>query len=99
MAMLDPFAASIPAARSTYGGHTTTSSRACPETCGKKSRKKSRVWSGVLYIFQLAAISFVLIRRPFRFEMEERYLNDLVCRQRARRRAKYECQREQSESS
>src|SRR3981081_515639 len=96
MATLEPFTASIPAARSTYGGHTTISSPGCPETCGKKSRKKSRVWSGVLYIFQLAAISFVLIRKPFRFEMEERYLNDLVFRRRPRMRAKWQDQRKRS---
>src|SRR5258708_22400277 len=97
MATLDPFAASIPAARSMYGGHTTISSRVCPATCGKKSRKKSRVWSGVLYIFQLAAISFVLMRRPFQFEIEGPYLNDSVVQRRARMRANWQCQRAQNE--
>src|SRR4030081_3614650 len=94
--MLDPFAASIAAGRSRNGGHTTISSRACPETSGKKSRKKLRVWSGVLYIFQLAALTFVRIIEPFRFGMDTWCSNDEVFPQRARMRARLMGQRARS---
>src|ERR1700682_6261341 len=61
MAMPEPFGGGSAVSMQRYVGQTTISSRVCPATSGKKSRKKSRVWSGVLYIFQLAAITFILM--------------------------------------
>src|SRR5437764_15352053 len=58
MAIWEPLAASSAEWRSTQGGQTTISSRSCPFTNGMKSWKNCRDCSGVLYIFQLAAISF-----------------------------------------
>src|SRR5690242_12870165 len=59
MAILEPFAASTAAGMHTKGGQTAISSRVWLATRGRKARKKSRAWSGVLYIFQLAAMSFL----------------------------------------
>jgi hypothetical protein len=64
MATFDPLASSIAAGKSMKEGQTTISSRVCPETRGRKLLKKSRVWSGVLYIFQLAAITFLRMMKP-----------------------------------
>src|SRR5215510_14334941 len=67
MAICEPSAAFRAACRSTYGGHTAISSRVCSNTCGRKALKKSSVCVGFLYIFQLAAISFLrAIRYPFK---------------------------------
>ena len=41
------------------GGQTTISSRLWSQILGRKELKNARVCSGVLYIFQLAAISFL----------------------------------------
>src|SRR5208283_476290 len=43
------------------------SSRLWSATRGRNSRKYSRVSTGVLYIFQLAAITFFLMSQPFQF--------------------------------
>src|ERR1035438_4286731 len=96
MATFEPLAASSAAGKSRNGGHTTISSRVCPDTSGKKSRKKSRVWSGFLYIFQLAAITFVLISEPFQFGMMEWCSNDAVLRRRIRTPAGWKDQRARS---
>src|SRR5579862_84827 len=95
MATFDPLAASSAAGRSRNGGHTTISSRVCPETNGRKSRKKSRAWSGVLYIFQFAAITFVLMSEPFQFGMMKMKWNSNgeASRQHAHKRAKSKHQR------
>src|SRR5579864_7353335 len=51
----------------TKGGQTTISSRACPSTRGRRARMNSRACCGVLYIFQLAAMSFLrAIRSSYR---------------------------------
>src|SRR5262249_9222371 len=54
-------------ATSTKGGQTTIWSGVWPATIGRKSTKKARAWSGVLHIFQLAAMSLVLIGQGSRF--------------------------------
>src|SRR4051794_12118026 len=64
MRTLLPFAASTAAGMQTDGGQTTISSRSCAAMPGKNALKKARVWSGVLYIFQLAAITFFLMSKP-----------------------------------
>src|SRR5215471_13607000 len=46
---------------STNGGQRTISSRTWPRTSGRKAATNSRACCGVLYIFQLAAISFFLM--------------------------------------
>ena len=58
-ATFEPAAAATAACRSTNGGQTTISSREWPATMGRNSAKNAVVCSGVLYIFQLAAISFL----------------------------------------
>src|ERR1022692_353229 len=81
MATFDPLADSSAAARSMSGGQTTISSRVSPETSGRKSLKNSRVWSGVLYIFQLAAMSLVLnMKRPLRIGMGEAIVDGSLVR-------------------
>src|SRR5579863_1587632 len=59
MATLELLADWMAACRSTKEGQMTIWSRSWLATRGRKAWKKSRVWSGVLYIFQLPAISFV----------------------------------------
>src|SRR5882724_3948985 len=71
IAILDPFVASTAAGRETKEGQTVISSRVCSAIKGAKLRKKSRVWSDVLYIFQFAAISFLRMI-PFTNGYEER---------------------------
>src|SRR5579862_624151 len=56
---MPPCASSTTAGIQTKGGQTTISSRVCPLTKGRKARMNSRACCGVLYIFQLAAISFL----------------------------------------
>src|SRR5450631_731824 len=94
MATFEPLAASSAAGKSRNGGHTTISSRVCPETSGTKSRKKSRVWSGFLYIFQLAAITFVLMSEPFQFAMRKSWCS--VFRQRFQTHAQQQRQKERT---
>src|SRR3954447_8340097 len=97
MTTFEPLEASRAADRSTNGGHTTISSRVCPETIGRKSRKNSRVWSGVLYIFQLAAITFFLMSSPFQFGMKNLIVGVAVPR--VQMREPFRRRREQNDKS
>src|SRR5258708_2751830 len=97
-ATFDPRAASTAVATLVYDGHTTISSRVCPAASGRKSRKKSRVSSGVLYIFQLAAITFFLMGWSFQFGMQRQYSNCAAFGLRARRRVESRGQKERIES-
>src|ERR1700685_3126767 len=53
----DPLQAGITVGRSTGEGNSAISSRVCPATSGKKASTNAWASAGVLYIFQLAAIS------------------------------------------
>src|SRR6266850_1933544 len=96
MATFEPFAESTAAGMSINGGQTTISSRSCPATSGKKSRKKFRDWSGVLYIFQLAAITFVLMEILFQSSVEIWRLPCAISRRRRCRLSASRYQREQT---
>src|ERR1035437_9835385 len=67
-ATFDPRAACTAACRPTNGGQTTISSREWPSTMGRNSAKKAVVCSGVLYIFQLAAMSFLRVMVSVHFQ-------------------------------
>src|SRR5664279_1105204 len=54
---LEPLAASITVGSRTGEGNRAISSRVCPATSGKKASTNALASAGVLYIFQLAAIS------------------------------------------
>src|ERR1700722_12306679 len=95
MATFDPLATSMAACTSVYGGHTTISSRSCPATSGRKSRKYASVSSGVLFIFQLPASIFFLIDVPFRCEMEKWDCYEESFRRRARTRSRWLRRKEQ----
>ncbi len=56
-ATLEPLAASITVGSNTGEGNRAISSRVCPATSGKKASTNALASAGVLYIFQLAAIS------------------------------------------
>src|ERR1039457_1637704 len=58
-ATLEPFAAAITVGSSTGDGNRAISSRVWPATSGKKASTNALASAGVLYIFQLAAISFL----------------------------------------
>src|SRR4051812_29921797 len=58
-ATLEPFAASITVGSRTGDGKRAISSRVCPATMGRNASTKAFASEGVLYIFQLAAISFL----------------------------------------
>src|SRR6478609_8123531 len=55
--MFEDLAASTTAARSTKGAHTTASQSALPATSGTSARINAPASPGVLYIFQLPAIT------------------------------------------
>src|ERR1700752_275629 len=61
--MLLPSSAEARAGMATKGGQRTISSRLCSQTMGRNAETNSRACSGVLYIFQLPAISFFLMTR------------------------------------
>src|ERR1700689_4936078 len=56
-ATLDPLQAGITVGSNTGEGNSAISSRVCPATSGKKASTNAVASAGVLYIFQLAAIS------------------------------------------
>src|SRR5579872_308325 len=56
--MLEPLAAAITVGNSTGEGNSAISSRLLPATSGRKASTNALASAGVLYIFQLAAISF-----------------------------------------
>src|ERR1019366_7313896 len=69
-ATFDPRAASTAACRSRNGGQITISSREWPATMGRNSAKNAVVCSGVLYIFQLAAMSFLRVMVSVHFQRQ-----------------------------
>src|SRR5208282_1915583 len=56
-ATFDALHAAVTVGRSTGDGNSAISSRVCPATSGKKASTNAMASAGVLYIFQLAAIS------------------------------------------
>src|SRR5215469_16612507 len=58
-ATFEPLAAGITVGSRTGDGKMAISSRVCPATSGKKASTNALASAGVLYIFQLAAISFL----------------------------------------
>src|SRR5579875_3673767 len=67
--MLDPATAGMTVLREVSDGQRTISSRLCPATSGRKVCTYSAAWAGVLYIFQLAAMSGLRICLFFLVEM------------------------------
>src|ERR1035441_7689664 len=75
IATFEPLAAAISVGSSTGEGNKAISSRVCPATSGKKASTKALASAGVLYIFQLAAIS--ALRGIFLGLLESIVMDDL----------------------
>src|SRR5580693_4855922 len=57
MATFEPLHAAVTVGSNTGEGNSAISSRVCPAASGKKASTNALASTGVLYIFQLAAIS------------------------------------------